>query len=117
MDWQIAKLAFQIVSPLASGASQFDEQIRLIQANNKFSALSKIKLIAHNEEQETPDIDSSKVSWKFVAVLDLQHLGELNDGAKIYYSISETDDTARYIYDAKLRETYIEQKLLPIFAT
>ena len=116
MDWYIAKIAFQIVSNQADIVSRFDEQLRLIQATDMASALTKIKLIAQNEEQETTDIYSSKVSWKFVAVLDMHMIGQLNDGKEIYFSIKETDDTKRYIYDAKLREAYIEQKLLPIFA-
>jgi len=97
MNWYIAKLIFQIESTEAKNQSQFDEQIRLIEAATEQEALQKSMSLGEQEQHILPDGSRNSVRWNFVHVTELFKLNQLADGAEIYYKITEPENPKRYL--------------------
>ena len=108
MNKYIAKLAFQIVSGDGKHTPQFDEQFRIFEAKNENEALTKAR--AKGKEEETSFLNESKenVSWKYIGVLDLIELKNMEDGAQIYSNTEEAEDATNYINIVKQKERTIE---------
>ena len=101
-----ATLHLQQRNPL--GGSQFDEQLRLIFAEDELHAFNKARLIGENEASLEHIIRS--VQWKFIDVSELHLLHELTDGAEIYSRINETADANLYICNVKKKATLLLQE-------
>jgi hypothetical protein len=97
MNWYIAKIVFRIVSGDGKHQPQFDEQLRLIEADNEKTAFQKARNIGQQEQDSFPNAFSQVVKWEFIDVAELNQLGELTDGAELYYHIQETDHADVYI--------------------
>lgn len=97
MNWFLAKLIFEIVQEDAHGSSQFDEQIRLLQAADLPEAMEKAEEIAHQEEQEFFNTERKKICWRFTGIPELQELGDLEDGLKIYSLSPAAEDAEDYL--------------------
>jgi len=108
MNKYIAKLAFQIVSGDGKHTPQFDEQFRIFEAKSENEALAKAR--AKGKEEETSFLNESKenVSWKYIGVLDLIELKDMEDGAQIYSNTEEAEDATSYINIVKQKERTIE---------
>lgn len=96
MNWFIAKLIFLIEQEEAA-ASQFDEQIRLVQAGSPSEAMLKAEAIASREEQEFFNANSKKVSWRFIGIPALYDLGQLENGKELDSKTLETEDSTDYM--------------------
>lgn len=97
MNWYIAKIVFRIVSGEGKHQPQFDEQLRLIEAENEKHAFQKARNIGLQEQDAFPNAFSQLVKWEFIDVAELNQLGELTDGAELYYHIQETEHADVYI--------------------
>ncbi len=94
MNWYIAKIVFQITTATASGVGQFDEHLRLIEANSFEEAFRKARLIGIGEEDIAQE---GRASWEFVNIAELLPLQHLGDGAELYSRIHETAEVHSYI--------------------
>jgi hypothetical protein len=103
MNWYIVKIIFRIISGDGSHTAQFDEQLRLIGAENEHAVFERANGIGKAEQSDFLNEKKETVKWEFIAVTEINHIANLADGAEIYYRILETSDAASYIDTAHLR--------------
>lgn len=98
MNWYIAKIVFNITAEDTEHTPQFDEQLRLIAAENMEEALVKARVIGLREEDSFLNDNLKRVKWEFVNVSDIVPLQGLEDGVEVYSSIHETNEASAYIH-------------------
>lgn len=103
----IVKLIFNVSVENANDRSEFDEQVRLINARNAEEAFYKARQLGKNEESSFTNSASLRLSWRFIDVLDIYSLDEVSDGQQIYSSTHKTGDSDSYIH-------YIRQKSMEL---
>lgn len=108
MDWYIAKLIFRIICGDGNHQPQFDEQLRLISAENESEALHKARQIVWAEQDSFMNGSQQVVRWEFVNITELYKAGPLTDGAELYYTILETDDAEGYLEVVRQKALAIE---------
>jgi hypothetical protein len=96
MNWYVAKIVFRIISGDGNHHAQFDEQLRLISAENDCEAFEKASHIGFMNQDSFLNNQSEPVRWRFIDVAELNQLGSLEDGAELYYHIHETADAGLY---------------------
>ena len=97
MNWYIAKIVFRIICGDGNHMPQFDEQLRLIQAEDELDALDKAAALGTREEHAFPNQHKQLVQWKFIDVSELHKLNMLTDGLEVYSRVQEEDNAGRYI--------------------
>ncbi len=97
MNWYLAKLVFQIVCGAGEHTAQFDEQLRLVHAVDKESALAKAYNLGEESEDEFFNKERQMVQWKFIAVPELIQLTSFTHGAEVFSRIDEHPDAQRHI--------------------
>lgn len=113
MSWYLVKIVFQIICATGSHKPQFEEQLRLVLANDAEEAIAKTKCIALQEEEAFMNQSNQLVQWKFIAITDIYPLQTGVDGAALFSRISEEENAAWFIQSVKLRS----QDLLTHFST
>ena len=98
MNWYLAKIVFRIICGDGEHTPQFDEQLRLVIADNKESAFYKAGDIGRQEEETFFNSKQQLVRWQFINVCEVYRLSELIDGAEMYSRIEERDDAEAYIH-------------------
>ena len=89
MNWYLAKIVFQINCGNGLHTGQFDEQLRLIAAENKEDAFQKAQSIGKQEEEIFINQKQQLVQWKFINVSALYKFTEMIDGAELFSRIEE----------------------------
>jgi Domain of unknown function (DUF4288) len=107
MNWYISKLVFRIICGNGVHTPQFDEQLRLIYAEDELHAFQKARCIGERECMEEHII--RRVQWKFIDVSELHLLSNFIDGAEIYSRITEEDDADLYIRNTQKRAEQLLQ--------
>jgi hypothetical protein len=107
MKSYLAKLIFNIAIENKNITSQFDEQIRLVQARSLEDAFMKARSIGKKEEEHFLNENNEKVPWKFIDIAELYSLQEMRDGEQLYSSTHEAGDTNSFI-------EYIREKSMRI---
>ncbi len=97
MKWYLAKIVFQIVCGEGSHTPQFDEQLRLISANDNEAAFYKAQTIGEQEQESFYNQQQKLVQWKFINVPELYCLSGQIDGAEMYSRIREVYQADNYI--------------------
>ena len=95
MDWYIAKIVFRIEHEQEQKA-QFDEQLRLIQAENEPEALEKAQELGAKGSETFLNEKQESVKWVFVNVAELQKLNNITDGMELDSRTEEQEDAERY---------------------
>ena len=98
MKWYLAKLVFHIVCGEGQHAAQFDEQLRLIAADDKEIAFIKASEMGRKEEDAFYNRKEQLVQWKFINVCELYMLSDLTDGPELYSRIEEKENADAYVY-------------------
>jgi hypothetical protein len=111
MNWFVSKIIFQIISGNGDHRPQFDEQLRLIQAENEMQAFEKAVNIGRVEEQEFINTKHDKVYWKFINISELYLLPDLRDGIELHYTIHEVEDGDYFISCLNYKASQIQKKL------
>ncbi len=75
------------------GSEQYEEQWRIVFADDEREALNKAREIGQNEESVFVDRHGRTVYWQLVAVKDLQ-LVDLKQGAVLFSTIREVAPVA-----------------------
>jgi hypothetical protein len=112
MKWYLSKLVFRIICTNGNHKPQFDEQLRLIYAEDDLHAFHKARLMGETENAHEP---TSFVKWRFIDVSELHLLSELADGAEIYSKVMEEEEPERYIVNVQKRATALLQNGLHQF--
>ncbi|HVW14579.1 MAG TPA: DUF4288 domain-containing protein [Mucilaginibacter sp.] len=110
MNWYVAKIVFRIVTGDGNHHPQFDEQLRLINAENECQAYEKAACIGHLGQESFTNNQSETVRWDFIGVAELNFIGELSDGAELYYQIHEAPDPDLYVAWAQHRSALLSIK-------
>lgn len=97
MDWYIAKLVYQIFVFEGEPAAQFEEQLRLIQAESKQEALDKATAFGEQDEAIFYNYREQQVYWKFVDVPELQPVHHLDDGLQLYSHLEQPEYADAYL--------------------
>jgi len=113
MTWYLAKLVFSIGNKNHALPNQFDEQWRLILAQNEAMAMSKATTIGYSESEELLHKSGAKVEWKFLHVTDLYHFGEAMDGAELFSRIEQPENVEHYLYGLKSKAHHAMNSIQP----
>jgi hypothetical protein len=113
MNWYLSKLVFRIICGDGRHKAQFDEQLRLIYAEDEFHAFHKARSIGERECMEEYII--RRVQWKFIDVSELLLLSDFIDGAEIYSKITEQENADLYIRNTQKRAVQLLQDGLHSF--
>ena len=97
MNWYLAKIVYRIHCGDENHTGQFDEQLRLIVAENKEAAFHKAQGIGQQEEEMFFNQKQKLVYWEFINVCELYKLSQLVDGAEVYSRIEEYGNADAYI--------------------
>src|SRR5215216_3636585 len=97
MNWYIAKIVFRIISGDGDHRPQFDEQLRLIHADDEVEAFEKAKQVGLDEEDSFMNHKNQLVKWTFINIPELNKLPSLSDGVEIYSKVNEYDNAKRFI--------------------
>lgn len=105
MNWFFIKMIFRITCGTGNHRPQFNEQWRIIEAPDMYSAVEKAKRFALNE---MPALEGL-VQWKLIAVTEVLVLSDMADGAELFSTIIETDYAKDYIDSMLLKESCLQQ--------
>jgi hypothetical protein len=108
MKWYLVKLVYQVVSGDGAHTPQFDEQLRLIRADELDWAREKAKVLGQIGAFTFVNKRNEEVLWKFIDVVDICEIGEIEDGAQLYSSTEEPKDIDSYLslVTAKAKRIY-----------
>ena len=98
MNWYITKVIFAIKQEGNESTSQFDEQLRLISAEDQEEAFLKARAIGLSEEDSFYNEKKKQVRWEFINVSEVTPLTALEDGVELHSRIHETDAGSNYIH-------------------
>jgi len=104
----MAKLVYQFICGSGTHTAQFNEQLRLIVAEDALHAFYKARLIG---ERETLDINKAGLSiqWKFIDVTQLLPVDNLSDGAELWSCNNEDTNAEAYIRNTHQKATLLLQ--------
>ncbi|MEO5893999.1 MAG: DUF4288 domain-containing protein [Ferruginibacter sp.] len=115
MNWFLAKLVFRVFCGTGNHIPQFDEQLRLIYAEDELHAFHKARLLGEGDTKNIGAESMPGVQWKFIDVTELHALTQFVDGAEIYAVIKEEKDADLYIRTIKKTATQLLQNCLHHF--
>ena len=115
MKWFLAKLVFRIVCGSGNHTPQFDEQVRMIYADDELHAFHKARLLGDGDCVKEEMENLVNVNWKFIDVTELHQLSCDADGAEIYSVIREEADASLYIRTIQKTATQLLQRGLHQF--
>ena len=113
MNWYMAKMVFRIICGNGEHTPQFDEQLRLVAAENKEQALSKALAMGNKDEDAFYNQRLQLVQWQFINVSELHELQQLSDGMEIYSRIEEKENADAYISIINGKASNISPSPLP----
>ena len=97
MNWYVSKLVFQVFCGDGNHTAQFDEQCRLVYAEDELHAFHKARRLGEGDQLEQSLPNAANVQWKFIDVTELVPLRLATEGAEIYSVIKEHTEAALYI--------------------
>ena len=97
MKWYLVKLVYQVVSGDGAHTPQFDEQLRMIRAEELDWAREKAKVLGQIGAFSFLNDRKEEVNWKFIDVVDICEIGEIEDGVQLYSTTAEPDDVPSYL--------------------
>ena len=103
MNWYLAKLIFQVRRGEGAHTPQFDEQWRLIRADEVAWAYEKASVLGRLDESSFLNDRDELVTWKFIEVADIHRIGSLEDGEQLFSATKEPLDANAYIAQIKLK--------------
>lgn len=113
MNLFIAKLIFNINienKNLQYGVHQFDEQTRIIKALTLSNAFNKARLIGKEEENTFIDQNNKQVTWKFIDVIELYCIQNMQDGEQLYGQTHEMENLDTFMKYAKHKSMIIQTR-------
>lgn len=115
MNWYLAKLVFSISADDSQHKPQFDEQLRLIEADSTERALLKARSIGISEEDSFFNDKMKTVKWEFINVAELLPIKKIEDGMELYSRIHETDEAKPYINYVHQKAMSLRLNAMPLF--
>ncbi|MFD2584293.1 DUF4288 domain-containing protein [Pedobacter vanadiisoli] len=97
MKWFAVNCIYQVICGEGKHAPQFNEQIRLIQADGIVLALEKAKLNAVHFNPPFSNCIGDKVVWKFIGIGGILEVEEPADGVEVGSKIVEPKSVEKYL--------------------
>lgn len=107
MQWYLAKLVYRIHCRDAGNPAEFDEQLRLINADDDLHAFQKARMMGEKEGEIQLHCAGTVIARKFVDVCELHKLDTGIDGAEMYSQISVQENADAYIRNTQKRALYL----------
>jgi hypothetical protein len=107
MKWYLAKLVYQIVCGDGDHTPQFDEQLRVVLADDELHAFQKARSIGEKEQDDFLNSYNKPVHWKFIDVPELYPMNALMDGAEMYSRIREEESADIYIRVTQMKAAHL----------
>ena len=114
MNWYISKIVFGIKAENQL-TQQFDEQLRLIQADSTEEAFLKARMIGIGEEDSFLNDSNKCIKWEFINVAELVPLKKLEDGMEVYSRIHEMEEAKSYVQYIHQRAVSLRLNSKPLF--
>ncbi len=103
LSWYIAKLVFQVQSGEGTHTPQFDEQWRMVRADEVSWAREKASVLGRMDECQFMNDQKEEVACRFIEVAAIHKIGPFEDGAEIFSDTHEPEDASEYIKLVKLK--------------
>ncbi len=97
MNWYLSKIVFRIICGAGNHTSQFDEQLRIIQAVDIEQAWQKAKELGLKEQDVFFNQQNQLVQWQYVGIPEIYRLNDLIHGAEFYSRIHEEEYPDQYV--------------------
>jgi hypothetical protein len=107
MNWYMAKIVYRIICGDGDHTPQFDEQLRLIEAEDSLHAFNKAQSLGHREQDNFLNQAQALVQWKFINVCELYQLDRLTDGVELYSRIQEEKDADTFVHITNLKAAHL----------
>lgn len=111
MNWFLAKIVYRIICGNGDHTPQFDEQLRLIEAEDADIAFAKAHAIGNSEQESFLNQQQHLVRWQFINVSELYKISALIDGAELYATVQETDNADLYMQVVHKKAAHIRQNI------
>ncbi len=111
LHWFLAKIVFEIKIEEQSSAPQFEEQFRLIKADELDWAIEKATILSKMEACSFLNDRNQKVEWEFVEIVELLPLDGIDDGMQLYTQTEEPENVNSYIEVIKKKAKRLNDKL------
>jgi hypothetical protein len=115
MNWFLAKLVFRVCCGTGRHMPQFEEQLRLIRADDALHAFHKARLLGEGDHLQNNRSMPVDVRWRFIDVTELHQLASTTDGAEVSSVIREEANADLYIRNIKRSATQLLQQSLHQF--
>jgi len=124
MNWFLAKIIYQIICGDGDHTPQFDEQLRLVQAENELHAIQKAKQTGEREQISFLNYKQKLVQWKFIDVSEIYPFNEPADGAELYSHVHESENVSQYIdmirlkaadlLEESMKKSFVQKQIYPL---
>jgi hypothetical protein len=111
LHWFLAKMVFQITVEGRNNAPQFEEQFRLIKADELTWAVEKAAILGRMDSTIFLNDRNQKVEWKFVEIVEALPLDGIVDGMELYTQTEEPENSATYLAIVKKKAKRLIDKL------
>jgi len=99
----IAKIIWQIIIPTNQIASEFDVQLRIINASDLEEALLKANNLGQKHEETFLNNKGQHVSWSFINVEFVKEITSFDDGFEICSQTVHAPDALQFIKDIHVK--------------
>ncbi|RYF87272.1 MAG: DUF4288 domain-containing protein [Chitinophagaceae bacterium] len=114
MKWFIAKLVFRVTCGSGTHPAQFNEQLRLVYAEDELHGFHKARLMGEGDKLQNQE-PMPAVQWKFIDVVELHCLQPGVDGSEIFSVMREEADAKTYIRSVQRGAQFLLQHGLQQF--
>ena len=111
--WYIAKIVFQIKGE-GMQKQQFDEHLRLIEAENFEDAFFIARMLGISFEETVHNEEHGLVQWEFVNVAELRQL-KMRSGMELHSQVRELDEPNQYINYIHNQAACMQLDARPVF--
>lgn len=114
MNWFLVKLTYRFTCGSGKHAAQFNEQTRLINADDALHAFHKARLIG---ERESTEINNANflIKWSFIDVTEIIPLEGNADGVELCSCTQEHANADAYIRSTTQRANSLLQESIAAF--
>ncbi len=112
MKWYVARFLYQIIPEGHSQTNQFDEQVRLVRADDPAWAWEKAHVLGRLGECRIINEKSVPLQWKFVSITNMYPLHELADGGELFSDTWHMADGEEFVQKIQTQSVMAKDWLL-----
>ncbi|WP_256004467.1 DUF4288 domain-containing protein [Pedobacter deserti] len=109
MKWFLVKYIYEIVCSEGNYKTQFDEQLRLMIAEDAGEAFSKASVQGHSFHKPFLNCQGQLMEWRFIGVAGIHEIDEPADGAEVASIVHEPADVESFLNEMDQRKAFLLQ--------